>query len=92
LGAAPPDRLRFAWSVARGQPKMLAQSGSYKLHFEWNGRLMLFDRSVDPGEQIDLYAPDHPQVQALWPSLVPRIEAAQALLPRSLTWPEELTP
>jgi len=93
LGLAPPDRVRFATSDARmGLGQMVTVEG-WKLAFNFNGILRLYDRNTDPLELVDLYpsTPDDPHVADLWNHLLPRVQLLNELRPgRALVWPAGL--
>jgi len=93
LGLAPPDRARFATSDARmGLGQMVTAEG-WKLAFNFDGTLRLYDRNTDPLELVDLYlfTPDDPHVAELWDLLLPRVQLLHDLRPgRALVWPAGL--
>jgi arylsulfatase A-like enzyme len=90
VGLAAPDRARFATSDARmGLGQMVTVEG-WKLAFNFDGTLRLYDRNTDPHELVDLYVstPDDPHVAELWDHLLPRVLLLQDLRPgRELVWP-----
>jgi arylsulfatase A-like enzyme len=93
LGLAPADRVRFASSDARmGLGQMVTVDG-WKLAFNFDGTLRLFDRNTDPLEMTNLFLtePDHPKVAELWTHLLPRVQLLHEMRPgRTLIWPEGL--
>ncbi|MEQ1508447.1 MAG: sulfatase-like hydrolase/transferase, partial [Myxococcota bacterium] len=91
VGTAPEGRPRFSHSVARAGVSQAVTLDDWKLVFNFNGTLHLYDRKADPYELVDLYSPTHPQVAPLWALLRIRVERMHQLLPtRPLTWPVEL--
>lgn len=82
LGAALPSRARFASVDARAGVAQAVRKDDLLLHYTWSdGRLGLFDLSVDPGAQNDLYEIGHPDVDVLWPILLQRVQALDPLVP-----------
>ena len=81
LGAEERSR-RFAdsYDTVLDRTQQSVEDGGWRLVYSWNGTLRLYDLGADPGENQDLFAPEHPQVQRLWPLLEPRIQAADALI------------
>ncbi len=89
VGEAPGDRARYAFAVARHGAVQSVRKENWKLMFRWSGRAELYDLDADPGEQTDLYSPDHPMVEELWELLAPQVERAEPLVTDfSVTWPE----
>jgi len=82
LGSALPNRTRFATVDARQGVIQVVRRGDHALHLWWRtGDVQLFDRSVDPGEENDLFRPDHPMVDELWPVMKERVGALKPLVP-----------
>lgn len=82
LGAALPNRARFASVDARAGVAQAVRKDDWLLHYTWSdGHLTLHDLGADPEAAVDLYGPAHPQVQVLWPLLEARIEALDPLVP-----------
>lgn len=93
LGQAPADRSRLAWAVARLGSLQAITREDWKLTFAWSGGVRLYDLSVDPGEQDNLYDPldPHPKALELWSELEPAVRAAAPLAPAfGIQWPVEL--
>jgi arylsulfatase len=92
-GLAPADRARFASTDSRLGTSTSVTVDGWKLSFNFNGNVRLYDRNTDPLELVELYAtnPKDPHVETLWAELLPRVNALHALLPnRPLTWPKGL--
>jgi arylsulfatase A-like enzyme len=89
LGEAPVDRARFAHVLARNGGGSAVESAGWSLHFDWEtGARGLFDTRADPGEAVDLYAADHPELPRLWELLQPVVEGAEALDDEvEISWP-----
>ena len=90
LGQAPADRIRITHTQARQGAQVAAIGAGHKLVFDWSDGVTLFDTTADPAEQDDLFAVDHPAVQALWPTVRAATEAMDAASRRSPDWPEGL--
>ncbi|HHO49672.1 MAG TPA: hypothetical protein ENK18_02090 [Deltaproteobacteria bacterium] len=93
IGQAPPDRSRLAWAVARLGSLQSITQGDWKLTFAWSGGVRLYDLSVDPQEQSNLYDPLDPDPIALqlWAELEPAVREAAPLAPAyGVRWPTEL--
>ncbi len=75
------DRALHALTVARLGGAQSVMRDGWKLTYGWGGGAKLYDRSVDPHELQDLYDPNHPVVQELWPLIVDRLSAAADLAP-----------
>ncbi len=75
VGEAPDDRARVMFSHIYGWnvPQLAVVQADRKLYYSWDGTKRLFDLSLDPEEQIDLYTPDDPLVPALWSALDPYV-------------------
>jgi arylsulfatase A-like enzyme len=82
LGTAPPDRPRFAATVAREGPLVSVILDDRKLMYDLEqGRLELYDRRTDRGELTNVYDPDHPMAARLWSYLEPRASLLEPLVP-----------
>lgn len=82
VGQAEDDRVIDAWTVARLGPIQSVSRDGWKLTYAWHtGVRELYDRESDFAELDDVYAEDHPEAQALWAELEPRIEAFRAIIP-----------
>ncbi len=94
VGEAPADRVRFAEAMARKGPVQMALQNDLKLHYRWNGGVVrLYDRSVDPTEQDDIFDADDPRAKALWEALLPQVQAMAPLVESwgaSPDWPAGL--
>ena len=91
LGERDPLGTRFATSVARSGAVQSARKENWKLIFNWNGGLRLYDLDTDPGEQTNLYTNSHPMARALWQDLKPMVEDAEPLAPEyNINWPDGL--
>ncbi len=88
LGEAAPDRIRLVTTAGqRGVHQSVLRDG-WKLTLDWEGALQLHDRTTDHAEQLDVYDPHHPEVEALWGALRPRVELLAPLVPEeTVTWP-----
>ena len=80
LGEAPVGRPIFADALGRRGGQQSITVDGLKLTYAWAGRVQMFDRTVDPTEQVDLYDPTDPRVLDLWAQLKPKVDA-MALLP-----------
>jgi arylsulfatase A-like enzyme len=80
VGKGREDRAIFSESLARlGGVQAVTKEG-WKLQFEWNGRMSLFDRNTDPQETSDLYDPTAERVLELWALLRPMVERMAPLV------------
>ena len=91
VGEAPANRYRYGYSISRTVPVQSIQSVWWKLIYQWNGTVELYNLFEDPAEENDLYTPDHPMAGELWEALRPRVEATGLLAEEwTITWPEGL--
>lgn len=75
LGTAPPDRPRFAASVARLGPLVSVVQDGRKLIYDLDdGTLVMNDRTRDRAEARDVYDPEDPRAAALWRLLETRVD------------------
>ncbi len=81
LADQPVDRPLFAVRRGDGQVHTLqsVDQGGWRLIYDWEGELGLYDLAADPGEQDNRYAADDPTARALWDLLLPRVEALAAM-------------
>ncbi len=94
LGTADTtDRPRFTWSIARLGTGQSVQQNGFKLTYNWNGTVKLYDRNIDPLETTDLFDrldPGEPAL-SLWETLRPVAEEASAIAPdQPIVWPSTL--
>ncbi len=89
MGEAPPDRPIFGETAARIGPQQSIEKEGWKLIYDWNGSLWLYDRNTDFFETTDLFDPTSQQAIDLWNELRPMVEAAEPLVTdKSPVWPE----
>jgi arylsulfatase A-like enzyme len=80
VGDGEPDRLIDTAAIARTGVSQAVVRDGWKLVYRWSdGATELFDLENDPAEADDLYHPDHPEAQALWADLRPRVESLDEL-------------
>jgi len=102
VGLAPPDRARFSLADGYAGPVQAVRRGTDLLHFRWRHPadilVGLYDLSVDPQAENNLYRPDEPVADRwlpLWDLLRPKILQAEPFIaqdPRGyqLLWPDNL--
>jgi arylsulfatase A-like enzyme len=93
VGEAAEDRLRFGDALARKGGVQSVTQGDLHMQFRWyNGKVEVFDRSVDPGDTTDVLDPTDPTHLQLWASLRARAEAMATLVGGDPTpkWPDDL--
>jgi arylsulfatase A-like enzyme len=66
IGAAPPDRFRYAEALARLGGVNMVERGGLKMVYYWGGRVGVWDRRVDPLEANDVFDPTDPVHLELW--------------------------
>ncbi len=79
VGTAPADRARFIWSWARNGVDQAILKDGWRLMFDWKTKLELYDDVSDPENLTDLYDPDHPVAEALWPLLAEEMARMEPL-------------
>lgn len=87
VGTAPDDRFIFGEALARrGGVQMIVRNG-IKLHYRWYGQIEVYDRNVDPTEQVNLADPSDPVQVELWTELLPQVRAMRELVEGNYPWP-----
>jgi len=83
---------RFAGSFDQvlDRNQQSVEDGGWRLVYTWTGGLELYELASDPTEQVNLYAPGHPETARLWPLLEPRVRRAEALISDPEPAPPEL--
>lgn len=79
VGLAPEARLRFQEAHARSGVEQTVLGEGFKLRYHWSGRVQLFDRGDDPGEQRDLWDPEDKDARALWEAVWARARALRPM-------------
>ena len=83
IGDADDDRVmfQFTYIYGWGAAKMSVVRGDDKLLYGFDGYKRLYDLSVDPYEEEDLYDASNPTALDLWDLLLPEVEAIEAQWP-----------
>ena len=93
VGLAPDDRFRFSSALARKSGVQTVERNGLRMQYRWfDGRVDVFDKTVDPGETTNVFNPRLPEQLALWDALRPQIEAMDDLVVGDPTpvWPASL--
>lgn len=81
-GTAPADRPLFGLAVSKEGTVQSVRTPTRKLIYTWTGGTKEFHWiDSDPGEWVNKYDPEDPEVLALWDLLLPKVEAAEVLIP-----------
>ena len=72
---------RFCSALTEDGGQQSVDSEGWRLVYDWDGTLELFERAADPDESNDLYERDHPEAVRLWGLLEARVEALDAYHP-----------
>ena len=80
VGERDPVVTRLGNRFLRDDTMQMVERDELKLIYRWTGEKELYNLSVDPSEQNNLYDPEDPDVLALWELLLPEVEAIDALV------------
>jgi arylsulfatase A-like enzyme len=84
LGQRGDDDPRYGLRMDDDGGLQMVERGGVKLIYAWTGGKQLYRLEGDPGEQVNVYDPDDPEVIALWELLWPAVNAASDLYPQFL--------
>jgi len=82
LGAAAPPP-RTSLFLSGGDILQSIEAERRKLIYSWDGRVEYYDLAADPGERVDRFELDDPDIIALFEVLRPEIERVDALYPEA---------
>ncbi|MEZ4241135.1 MAG: sulfatase-like hydrolase/transferase [Myxococcota bacterium] len=94
VGEAPADRIRVSTSMARQGPQVAATGNGYKLVYDFDGGLFLWDRPGDraDAEPLPMAQWDTDAVRPLWQAIGPMADLLQAAGPEFPRVPPALPP
>lgn len=79
VGARPAEEPRHALHYRGPETDQAVVLGDNKLLYDWEGRAAFFRLDEDPGETVDRYDPEDPEVIALWELLAAEAGAITAV-------------